>query len=133
MSAEKRYGLLSACYARRRCICVLTRARARLPLGSGGIPLIWPQFSNRGALPSHGFARVSDGWRVASQDEARVVLVLEDSEVTRKVWPFEFVARYTVELLHDGLRLEFEGDTKPFAFHILTSRNPNQCYPSHRR
>lgn len=75
---------------------------------SGGIPLIWPQFSNRGPLASHGFARVSD-WRVTSKDDARLVLELEDSEATRKLWPFEFIARYSVELLPNSLRLHFEG------------------------
>jgi hypothetical protein len=71
------------------------------------IPLIWPQFSGRGPLPSHGFARVSQ-WTVIQRGPSKLVLELQDSEESRKIWPFGFVVHYTVELLDAALRLDFQ-------------------------
>ena len=52
----------------------------------GGIPVCFPQFSGRGPLPNHGFARTSSGWQVESMvsdgpsGEVRLVLSLPDSD-----------------------------------------------------
>ncbi|KAL6076111.1 putative glucose-6-phosphate 1-epimerase [Balamuthia mandrillaris] len=68
----------------------------------GGIPLIFPQFSDSGPLPKHGFLRSSYHWtleRVHPSSEA--VFTLRDSEETRTVWDHPFLCRYTVALRHD--------------------------------
>jgi glucose-6-phosphate 1-epimerase len=84
----------------------------------GGIPVIFPQFSGRGSLPSHGFAR-NKVWRVASRDGQRgVVLELEDTEETRKVFP-PFRAVYSVSLSDKAeLQLTFRVQAKesPLSF-----------------
>jgi glucose-6-phosphate 1-epimerase len=67
----------------------------------GGIPLCFPQFSNRGPLPSHGFFRTSE-WKVVSSktdsSACSVILSLGSTEATMKVWPHEFEATCTVSL-----------------------------------
>jgi glucose-6-phosphate 1-epimerase len=67
----------------------------------GGIPLCFPQFSNRGPLPSHGFFRTAE-WQVLSSktdgSTCSVTLGLQSSEATLKVWPHEFEATCTVAL-----------------------------------
>jgi glucose-6-phosphate 1-epimerase len=87
----------------------------------GGIPIIWPQFSARGSLPTHGFARNSHWTRVLF-DPKSVTLRLDDSEETRKIFPrftcfmhvsitdnYELKLVYTVEAVEE---LSFT-----FAFH----------------
>lgn len=68
----------------------------------GGIPVIFPQFSDRGPLPRHGFARTA-AWDLAeagtrADGAAWAVLRLQDAEATRKVWPEHFVADLRVEV-----------------------------------
>ena len=77
----------------------------------GGIPVCFPQFSGRGPLPNHGFARTSSGWQVESTSsdgpggEVCLVLSLIDSDATRAVWPHAFELRYTVTLRDASLSL----------------------------
>ena len=65
----------------------------------GGIPVIFPQFADRGPLPKHGFARLLP-WRLleGGDGEPRCVLGLDDSPPTRAAWPFAFRAELAVEL-----------------------------------
>jgi len=67
----------------------------------GGVPVIFPQFAARGPGPRHGFARTR-GWQldqaVVRGAHALAVLVLEDDEATRAVWPHAFRAELTVSL-----------------------------------
>lgn len=88
----------------------------------GGIPVIFPQFAERGPLPRHGFARTAEWTLVDSRHDqgyACATLRLSDSEATRAIWPHRFVAELTVMI--EGKRLDVEleventGDA-PFAF-----------------
>src|SRR4051794_7856059 len=80
----------------------------------GGVPICWPWFGPNAAdpsLPMHGFARVSE-WTVESTkriDDQRssITLRLEPSDATRKLWPHDFVARYTMTV-GSSLELELE-------------------------
>jgi len=99
----------------------LARFDGRSPI-RGGIPVCFPQFSQLGSLPKHGFVRTRV-WRLAQQqsddDHAMVTLELDDDEETRKLWPYAFKAELT--LLVSGDRLDVElgvlntGDA-PFTF-----------------
>lgn len=88
----------------------------------GGIPVIFPQFNQRGPLPRHGLARSVEWQWVegASRGGAAIgVLRLADSEASRARWPQRFEAELT--LVVAGSRLDVElavtntGDT-PFEF-----------------
>ena len=67
----------------------------------GGIPVIFPQFGERGALRKHGFAR-SRAWTFDGMhgDEAAFVLVGDGSQPE---WPHPFIARIRIGL--DATRL----------------------------
>ncbi len=88
----------------------------------GGVPLIFPQFSARGPLMRHGFARTKP-WQLlqAEQgtDDALAVLQLTDDAATRMVWPHAFSAELSVRVsgqtLDIELAVENTGDT-PFDF-----------------
>lgn len=88
----------------------------------GGIPVVFPQFADRGPLPKHGFVRILP-WRWTNEGEAadacHAVLELADSDLTRSAWPWRFAARLTVELGERDLRviLDVENtDERPFPF-----------------
>lgn len=95
----------------------------------GGVPVVFPQFSNRGPLANHGFARTST-WHERHRErgprgEALVVLRLVDDAATRSVWPHGFVLELGVRVLGDGLTLELNctntGDTPmPFTCALHT-------------
>ncbi len=68
----------------------------------GGIPVCWPWFGKhpeRGDVPSHGFARISD-WSVKSVEElddtTRLVLTLTDTETSMAIWPHAFTLRLII-------------------------------------
>jgi glucose-6-phosphate 1-epimerase len=65
----------------------------------GGIPVIFPQFSNFGPLASHGFARRME-WRFSGGETgpemARAAFLLYDDDATRAVWPHAFRADLVV-------------------------------------
>lgn len=82
----------------------------------GGVPVCWPQFNQRGALPKHGFAR-NVAWRLDTADAAKadadagaktqdtLVLSLKDDDATRAIWPHAFHARLAVTLAPRTLRI----------------------------
>ena len=75
----------------------------------GGIPVIFPQFAERGDGPRHGFARTR-AWQVSEQriakDFVTATLRLTDDESSRAVWPHAFALELTVVL--GGNRLDLE-------------------------
>jgi glucose-6-phosphate 1-epimerase len=77
----------------------------------GGVPVIFPQFSERGTLPRHGFVRTR-AWTPtraeAGADDALAVLQLTDDEDTRALWPHAFALELTVCLRGERLDVELE-------------------------
>lgn len=68
----------------------------------GGIPVVFPQFSDRGPLPKHGFARTLP-WEVVETvtdpgGASRATLRLTDGAATRELWPHPFRAELVVTL-----------------------------------
>ncbi len=90
----------------------------------GGVPVIFPQFADRGPLPKHGFARTLP-WTIVSQagstddGRVRVRFGLADGPETRALWPHAFAAELTVTVgaatLEVALGVENRGPA-PFAF-----------------
>lgn len=77
--------------------------RARFAPGQairGGVPVIFPQFSDRGPGPRHGFARVRE-WAQAGAGR----FVLRDDDATRALWPHRFETELTVALGHGSLTM----------------------------
>lgn len=112
----------------------------------GGVPVIFPQFNQRGpdfSLPRHGFARqlpwvpgpaatlpvalpVSVGVPPVQQPDhgeganvATLSLQLQDSEATRQHWPFAFLLTLDIRLSPGGLVLALQVENRseaPMAF-----------------
>ncbi|AOW12823.1 hypothetical protein LPB72_17675 [Hydrogenophaga crassostreae] len=98
------------------------------PLGGeqpvrGGVPVVFPQFSLRGPLVRHGFARTQP-WRcVAPQDgqEAATMatLALSESDATLALWPHLFHCTLQVTLTPWQLEMRFTANntgTVPWHF-----------------
>jgi glucose-6-phosphate 1-epimerase len=74
----------------------------------GGVPVCFPQFNQRGALPKHGFARNMNwtvGEEVASGDVAHIVFTLSTNADTLAIWQQAFVAELRVALTSGQLTL----------------------------
>jgi glucose-6-phosphate 1-epimerase len=75
----------------------------------GGVPVVFPQFSKRGPLPQHGFARTRN-WTLASQGveggEAHATFTLESSGDTLALWPHDFAAKLAVTFAANHLEVE---------------------------
>lgn len=84
----------------------------------GGVPVCFPQFSDRGDLPKHGFAR-NRAWTLEEAqvrgEHAYAVLRLTDDAATRALWPQAFTAELTVSIggpqLDIELAIQNTGDT----------------------
>ena len=94
--------------------------RAQFGTGSairGGIPVIFPQFGERGALRKHGFARLLD-WSFAGIDDDVARFELRNGPATTE-WPNAFLCRLSIGLsatrLTVALDVENTGDA-PFDF-----------------
>jgi glucose-6-phosphate 1-epimerase len=88
----------------------------------GGIPVCFPQFNQRGDLPKHGFAR-NQSWTVKparlEDDQAHLVLTLNDSAATRQWWDQAFEALLLIELTPGALQVDLavrNSDSKPLSF-----------------
>jgi glucose-6-phosphate 1-epimerase len=91
----------------------------------GGVPVIFPQFAERGAGMRHGFARVST-WRVLDSGEqdgaAFAVLGLNQDDLSPQVssawaYPFELALRVTVQGTRLAMSLEVRNTgMHPFSF-----------------
>jgi glucose-6-phosphate 1-epimerase len=91
----------------------------------GGVPVIFPQFSERGSGMRHGFARVST-WRVIDQGEqdgaAFAVLALSQADLAPDVaaaWPAPFELTLRVALRGAELSMQLavrNTGTQPFPF-----------------
>lgn len=74
----------------------------------GGVPVVFPQFADRGPLPKHGFARVQPWRPIGDEGDARagrVRLELRDSAETRALWPHAFRAELGITLAGGGIEL----------------------------
>ena len=84
----------------------------------GGIPLIFPQFAERGPLQKHGFARTTP-WTFHSIDDDAALFELADDGTRFPGWPHPFRARLRLHLdatqLAVTLEIDNTGDA-PFAF-----------------
>jgi len=75
----------------------------------GGVPVIFPQFNERGPLPRHGLARTRRWQAVESVvrgDHAIGVLRLVDDASTHAHWPHSFEVELTVSIAGKTLDLE---------------------------
>ncbi|ESQ54707.1 hypothetical protein EUTSA_v10025755mg [Eutrema salsugineum] len=94
----------------------------------GGIPILFPQYSNTGPLPSHGFVR-NRFWEIdtnppqlpsSSSYVAWVDLILRSSQDDLKIWPHKFEYRLRIHLGPEGdltLTSRIKNiDVKPFNF-----------------
>jgi glucose-6-phosphate 1-epimerase len=91
----------------------------------GGVPVIFPQFAERGAGMRHGFARVSN-WRVLDSGEqdgaAFAVLGLNQDDLSPQAssaWAYAFELALRVSVQGAGLAMTLEvrnTGTHPFAF-----------------
>lgn len=89
----------------------------------GGVPICWPWFGPHGtdsSMPAHGFARTRlwtlEETAALNDGRTRVVLSLRSDTETVRLWPHDFVLRYTVTVgtaLDLDLRIDNPGSV-PF-------------------
>ena len=80
-------------------------SRAVTPVLRGGVPVVFPQFADRGDLPKHGFAR-DRLWTVVAVDGGRAMLTLTDDAATREIWPHSFSLVVTAEAVAERLEVD---------------------------
>ena len=74
----------------------------------GGVPVCFPQFSDRGPMVKHGFARDLP-WRLNEPVQASVTMTLHDDDASRQHWPHAFDAQLGVRLGPGRRRLTARG------------------------
>ncbi|MFZ6741884.1 D-hexose-6-phosphate mutarotase [Undibacterium sp. JH2W] len=89
----------------------------------GGVPVVFPQFSNQGTLPKHGFSRNSE-WKLLqsgllANGAAEAVYELRENIARLTIWPHVFRAQLRIciggNALQMALEIENTGDTN-FSF-----------------
>ena len=103
--------------------CLYVSERSSFEVGRpirGGIPIVFPQFADRGPLAQHGFAR-TQAWRFTGASESgegsRASFALDSSRETDALWKGAFHLALTVTI--GGPRLDVElrvGNTGDAAF-----------------
>jgi len=91
----------------------------------GGMPVIFPQFNERGPLPRHGLVRTRP-WRLSrsetGDEDALAVLQLTDDAETRALWPHGFALELTVCVRSDRLDVELAAsNTGDSAFDFMAA------------
>ncbi len=71
----------------------------------GGIPIIFPQFANKGDLPKHGFAR-NALWRLCTSGDGFIQLTLSDNADTRTLFPHAFTLTLNITFSAQALNTE---------------------------
>ncbi len=88
----------------------------------GGVPVVFPQFADKGPLPKHGFARRLD-WEFLDGEKGpgtvSAAFLLRDKPETQRIWPHAFLAGLLVTL--GGREIEINltitnTDVAPFTF-----------------
>lgn len=74
----------------------------------GGVPVIFPQFADRGSGLRHGFARLRE-WNVQqSADPAEAHFALRENEDSLRHWPHPFRGELVVTLLERSLSIALQ-------------------------
>lgn len=76
----------------------------------GGVPVVFPQFGERGLLRKHGFARLLD-WSFLGLDDGAAVFELRDGPGTAD-WPHAFACRLSVALEADAVEVALDVDNR---------------------
>lgn len=96
----------------------LTRDGRKAAAIRGGVPVCFPQFSDRGTMVKHGFVR-NLPWRPGNRSQASLTMTLHDDDASRQHWPHSFNAQLEVRLEPGMLDIVFTvaniGDL-PFSF-----------------
>ena len=85
----------------------------------GGIPVIFPQFGERGALRKHGFARLLD-WTFEGIADDMATFTLHDGPATAE-WPHAFACRLSLRLSATQLALALEVENRGKAAFAFTT------------
>ena len=84
----------------------------------GGVPVCFPQFSGRGALPKHGLVRTLP-WRLRARTESALILAITEDDASHAYWPHAFELVQTVVLDAGGLSIALDVGNRsdaPFSF-----------------
>ena len=98
----------------------------------GGVPVVFPQFSQLGPLPKHGLVRTQP-WEVSHADRSTAALRSGDSDFTRGLWPYAFNAQLSVTLEDTRLLIELvitNMDEKPFTFTCAAHVSASTRHPA---
>lgn len=96
----------------------LTREGRKANAIRGGVPVCFPQFSDRGSMVKHGFVR-NLPWRPENRAPASLTLTLRDDDASRQHWPHAFSAEVDVRLEPGVLEIVFKvanTGAVPFSF-----------------
>ena len=111
----------SAADGAQRLFCSALSARDGSRAIRGGVPVIFPQFAERGSGTRHGFARTST-WRLAGSGDGFAVFELGRADLSAAAaaaWPHAFTLQLRVALqgstIDLALEVRNEGDS-PFPF-----------------